>query len=400
MVANTQAVSSGLDRLLREGPALAGLPQSSRIGLLAHPASVDRQAHHALELLHASDVLRVARIFAPEHGLWGHEQDMEHVAEAREPSTGLPVISLYGDKVESLRPRPARLRDLDAVVVDLQDVGSRYYTFVYTLSFVMEAAASVGLPVVVLDRPNPIGGRHVEGPVLHPEWTSFVGRYPLPMRHGMTICELARMFNDTFGIGCDLRVVPMRGWSRGMQFEDTGLPWVPPSPNMPTPATARVYPGGCLIEGTELSEGRGTTQPFELVGAPWIDGPALAASLRLEGLPGAVFRPASFRPMFQKHAGTACAGVQVIVTDPECFRPVATYLSLLAAARSQAVDEFAWRTEPYEFEERRLAIDLLLGRSDLRPMLEQGATLEALEATWNDELQSFLALRERFLLYD
>jgi len=400
MVPNTQAVSSGLERLLREGPTVAGLARGVKIGLLAHPASIDRQAHHALQLLHASDVVRLARLFAPEHGLWGHQQDMERVADAREPLTGLPVISLYGERVDSLRPRPEHLRDLDAVVVDLQDVGSRYYTFAYTLSFVMEAAASVGLPVVVLDRPNPIGGRHVEGPVLQPGLTSFVGRYPLPMRHGMTIGELARLFNDAFGIACDLRVVPMQGWLRAMQFEDTKLPWVPPSPNMPTPATARVYPGGCLIEGTELSEGRGTTQPFELVGAPWIDGPALVASLRRQRLPGALFRPASFRPMFQKHAGSACAGVQVIVTDSERFKPVATYLMLISEARSQNVDAFAWRTAPYEFEERRLAIDLLLGRSDLRPLLEGGATLEGLETTWSDELQAFLAVRESFLMYD
>jgi uncharacterized protein YbbC (DUF1343 family) len=385
--------------LLREGPSVAALARGAKVGLLAHPASIDRQARHAAELLQKANGVQLARLLAPEHGLWGHEQDMEQVADSRDPVSGLPVISLYGDNADSLRPRAEHLEGLDAVLVDLQDVGSRYYTFVYTLSFVMEVAAAVEVPVVVLDRPNPIGGVEVEGPVLEDAMASFVGRYPLPMRHGMTIAELARMFNDRFGINCDLRVVPMHGWRRTMQFEDTGLPWVPPSPNMPTPGTARVYPGGCLIEGTELSEGRGTTSPFELVGAPWIDGGGLAESLRHHRLPGVLFRPASFRPMFQKHADLPCAGVQVIVADPGRFKPVATYLMLLLEARRQSPADFRWRRAPYEFEEQRLAIDLLLGRSDLRPMLERNAPLEELESVWNAGLQTFRASRESLLLY-
>lgn len=392
-------VITGLERLFRDGARAAGLVRNDRIGLLVHPASIDATARHALELLGGWDELRVVRLFAPEHGLWGHEQDMEPVARSIDPHTGLSVVSLYGTGRASLRPAPAELAGLAAIVCDLQDVGSRYYTFVYTLSFVMEAARDAGLPVVVLDRPNPIAGEQVEGPVLAPELSSFVGRYPLPVRHGMTVGELALLFNGGFGIGCDLRVVEMEGWRRSMPFEETGLPWVPPSPNMPTPATARVYPGGCLIEGTNLSEGRGTTTPFELVGAPWLDGLKLAEALRRQDLDGVLFRPASFRPMFQKHAGSSCRGVQVIVTHQERFRPFATYLALLREARLQSPQQFDWRTEVYEFEDERLAIDLLLGLPDLRPMLEAEAPLAEMEALWRDGLEAFAERRRRFLLY-
>jgi len=392
-------VRTGLDRFLHQGPSCAGLARGIRVGLVAHPASVDREAHHALERLADSDVCRLERLFAPEHGMWGCEQDMETVDAATEPLTGLPVVSLYGTSAASLRPRPEDLEGLDAVVVDLQDVGSRYYTFVHTLSFVMEAARERDLPVVVLDRPNPIGGERLEGPVLRPALASFVGRYPLPVRHGMTVGELARMFNGSFEIGCDLRVVRLEGWRRSMSFGQTDLPWVPPSPNMPTPATALVYPGGCLVEGTNLSEGRGTTTPFELLGAPWLDARRLAGALRGLDLPGVRFRPCSFRPMFQKHAGKACSGVQVIVSDPAVFMPFRTYLAVLTECRRQAPRAFAWREEPYEFETERLAIDLLLGREDLRPRLEAGDTPDRLETLWNDELEAFDGERQSYLLY-
>ncbi len=324
---------------------------------------------------------------------------MEPVAGGTDPDTGLPVSSLYGSDPASLRPRPGDLEELDAIVCDLQDVGSRYYTFVYTISYVMEAAREAGIPAIVLDRPNPIGGIAVEGPVLDPALASFVGRYPIPVRHGMTPGELARLFNDAFGIGCDLRVVPMTLWRRSMPFEDTRLPWVAPSPNMPSPATARVYPGGCLVEGTNLSEGRGTTRPFELTGAPWLPARALAESLEREALPGVLFRATSFRPSFHKHAGTSCAGVQVHVGDRDAFRPFATYLVLLREARRLAPEAFDWRREPYEFERDRLAIDLLLGRPGLRSMIEDGASLAELEASWERELREFLGIREKFLLY-
>ena len=324
---------------------------------------------------------------------------MEPVAAGSDPLTGLPVFSLYGADPSSLRPRTEDLEGLDAILCDLQDVGSRYYTFVYTMAHVMEAAAATGLPVVVLDRPNPIGGVAVEGPVLEPPLASFVGRYPLPVRHGMTPGELARLFNEAFEIRCDLRVVPMRGWTRRMHFDGTGLPWVAPSPNMPTPATAEVYPGGCLVEGTNLSEGRGTTRPFELVGAPWLAAPPLAEVLAREAPVGALYRATSFRPSFHKHAGESCRGIQIHVVDRAAFRPFATYLILLREARRLAPATFDWRREPYEFERDRLAIDLLLGRAGLRPLLEAGATLAEMESSWTRDLEAFLELRGNFLLY-
>lgn len=393
-------IRSGLERWLSGGaeplPTRSGV---CHVGLLAHTASVDGRARHAAGLLQSLDSVRLERIFAPEHGLWGHEQDMEGVQHSTDLLTGLPVVSLYGADRSTLAPQPETLDGLDVVVCDLQDVGSRYYTFVYTLSFVMEAAREADLPVVVLDRPNPIGGLEVEGPVLQSEWNSFVGRYPIPVRHGMTVGELACLFNEEFGIGCDLRVVEMEGWRRSMAFEETGLPWVPPSPNMPSPATAHVYPGGCLVEGTNLSEGRGTTTPFELVGAPWLDGHALAATLNRASLDGVRFRAASFRPMFQKHAGLGCGGVQIIVDDRVAYRPFACYWELLREARALDSDRFAWRTEEYEFETDRLAIDLLLGRGDLRQMLEQGVPYAEAEPLWSVELAGFIERRKRFLRY-
>jgi len=392
-------VRSGLDRWIEDGSAALGLGPGARIGLLAHPASVDRRAVHVLEWIAATRAVRLERVFAPEHGLWGHEQDMETVAGGVEPLTGAPLVSLYGDHPRTLRPAASDVAGLDAIVADLQDVGARYYTFVYTLAYAMEAAGEAGVPVIVLDRPNPIGGERIAGPVLEPALRSFVGRYPLPVRHGMTPGELARLFRGAFGVRCELRVVPLDGWSRSMRFEATGLPWIPPSPNMPSPRTAEVYPGGCLVEGTNLSEGRGTTLPFELVGAPWLDELSLARRLRDRAPAGARFRAASFRPMFQKHAGRACRGVQVLIEDADLFEPFATYLTLLAEARAADPGSFAWRAETYEFESDRPAIDFLLGRTDLRPALEQGVPVEDLVGSWRAELERFGEMRREFLLY-
>lgn len=393
------SVRTGLDRLLADGPAVAGLRDGARVALLAHAASIDAGARHASDALAEQGCLSIELLLAPEHGLWGHEQDMERVADARDALHDVPVLSLYGPDRESLRPPPERLAGLDAVVCDVQDVGSRYYTYVYTLSYVMEAAAVAGVPVVVLDRPNPIGGLAVQGPVLDASLRSFVGRFALPVRHGMTPGELALLFRDAFGVGDELRVVELEGWRRAMLWPETGLAWVPPSPNMPTPATALVYPGGCLVEGTTLSEGRGTTTPFELVGAPWLDGRALAERLRERAPAGALFRAASFRPMFHKYAGRPCGGVQVIVGEPGCFRPFETYLVLIAEARALAPGEFAWRSEPYEFETDRAAIDLLLGRPELRERLEAGLGLAELAEGWEAQLAAFAELRARALLY-
>jgi len=392
-------VVTGLERIVRDGPGAVGLSAGSRIGVLAHAASIDSEGRHAVDLLRSLPGLHVERLFAPEHGLYGHEQDMEAVAGTTDAPSGLPVVSLYGSDAASLRPQPSQLDDLDAVIFDCQDVGSRYYTYVATLSYLMESALEAGVRVVVLDRPNPIDGVHVEGPVLAGGLASFVGPHPIPVRHGMTTGELARLLNESCGIGCDLHVVPMEGWRRSMLFGETALPWVPPSPNMPALSTALVYPGGCLVEGTNLSEGRGTTTPFELAGAPWLDGARLADALREQNLPGVVFRACSFRPSFHKHASTTCGGVQVIVRDAGSFKPFSTYLVLLREARRLAPDAFRWRTKAYEFEKERLAIDLLLGREELRPMLERGAALDEMEGSWAGALDSFLALRAGYLSY-
>ena len=284
-------------------------------------------------------------------------------------------------------------------MVDLQDVGARYYTFVWTMALAMRAAAPSGLPVIVLDRPNPLGGERLEGNLPDPRFASFVGLYPLPTRHGMTIGELASYLNDTHGLGCDLTVVPMLGWRRAMRWEDTGLPWVAPSPNMPTPDTARVYPGGCLVEGTNLSEGRGTTRPFEWVGAPFLDGERLERALTRRRLPGARFRAIGFEPAFHKWKGERCGGVQVHVTDPDRFRPVATYLAIIAEARRQSPRRFRWRKPPYEFERRKLPIDLLGGGPSMRVAIERGAPLARLEASWSRDLARFIRARRPFLLY-
>ena len=395
-----QHVRSGLDRFLDATSDLAGLRPGCRVGLLAHAASVDRHGRHAVARLDADPRLDLVRLFAPEHGIHGEAQDMESVGDDPADPRGRETISLYGEDPASLRPRPEHLRDLDAVVCDLQDVGSRYYTFVYTIAYVMEAAGEAGIPVVVLDRPDPIDGETLEGPLLDPSLASFVGRFPLPVRHGMTPGELARWFAGEVGIEVDLRVVPMSGWRRDMHFEQTGLPWIHPSPNMPTVDTAFVYPGGCLIEGTGLSEGRGTTRPFELVGAPWLPTGELAARLSALELPGLLFVDTRFRPMFQKHAGASCAGVQIVVTDRAALRSFSAYLALIREARRLGGDAFDWRREPYEFETERLAIDLLLGRPELRPMLESNTPIPEIEATWQPALEKFKATRRPYLLYD
>src|SRR5262245_50382203 len=282
------SVLSGLEMLARRAAPL----QDRRVGLLCHQASVTRDLTHAVDVVASLRGVRLAALFAPEHGLAGAAQDLVRVGSTTDASTGLSVWSLYDRR---LAPTEPMLKVIDALIVDLQDVGSRYYTFVWTMTLSMRACAAAHVPVIVLDRPNPLGGVVMEGNVPDPHWPSFVGLHPLPIRHGMTIGELAAYLNATHGIGCDLSVVPMQGWRRAMLWEDTGLPWVAPSPNMPTPDTARVYPGGCLIEGTNLSEGRGTTRPFELVGAPFLDGRRLVGELARRGLPGVVFRAAAFQ---------------------------------------------------------------------------------------------------------
>ncbi|MBI5576942.1 MAG: DUF1343 domain-containing protein [Deltaproteobacteria bacterium] len=390
-------MESGLDVLVgkRFGP-LRGLA----VGLVCNPTSVDRRLRHAADLFHAAKGVRLAALFGPEHGVRGDVQYMAAVGNERDNRTGVPVHSLYGKDAESLRPDDRKLRGLDALVFDIQDVGARYYTYQATMLFCMEAASRAKLAFFVLDRPNPIGGIAVEGPRLSPGFESFCGVHDVAVRHGLTVGELARMYREERGLSLELAVIPCRGWRRGMHQRDTGLPWVFPSPNMPTPETALVYPGMCLLEGTNLSEGRGTTRPFELFGAPWLDSCLLAEALSTERLPGAAFRPASFVPTWDKHAGTRCNGAEVVVTDRGTFRPFRTGMACIAAARAQNNGRFRWRTEPYEFVERIPAFDLLCGSAREREAIERGRGWQELAAAWSSEERAFAKRRTRHLLYE
>ena len=369
-----------------------------RLGLLCNPASVTLDFVPAPQALLAAG-LDVRVLFGPEHGLTGAAQDMEAVGGG-EPSR-LPVISLYGETFDDLAPKGEHLEGLDAVVCDLPDVGSRYYTFVWSIALVMRECAKRRIPVVVLDRPNPLGGEVVEGNLPEERLLSFVGLHPVPVRHGMTPGEIARWTNATQGFGCDLTVVPMRKAGRTpsrREIAETPA-WVLPSPNMPTPGTARVYPGGCLVEGTNLSEGRGTTRPFELLGAPWLDADEAAARANALGMPGVVFRPHVFRPTFQKHAGETCGGVQAHVTDFALFRPYETYLRVIKALRDMDPGRFRWRTETYEYRDDVPAIDLLTGTPTYRRLVDAGEPLETWIATFRDDEARFDEERRPHLLY-
>jgi uncharacterized protein YbbC (DUF1343 family) len=353
-----------------------------RVGVLCHPASVAGDLTHVVDRLIEIGI-RPQRLFGPEHGVRGEAQDMAGVDGGYDRRTGIPVSSLYGSAFESLTPTEADLADIDVLVVDLQDIGSRYYTYVWTMGLAMTAAAAAGVSVVVLDRPNPLGGILIEGGPVSPGYESFVGLGSVPVRHGLTIGEMAKLIAAGISWGpapfdkplnLDLTIVAMRGWRREMGFEDTGQPWVLPSPNMPTVDTAFVYPGLCLVEGTNLSEGRGLTRPFEIVGAPFLDGDRWARDLAAMNLPGVRLRPLSFRPTFHKFAGDSCGGLQLHVIDRTTFRPYRTGLALLACARAQARDQFSWRTEPYEFVRHPIAIDLLNGTDAIRLRMESSPT--------------------------
>jgi uncharacterized protein YbbC (DUF1343 family) len=390
------AVLTGLDRVAAGESEALGLVRGRRVGLLAHPASVDHQLRHAEAVLRAAGA-QVAALFGPEHGYAGEAQDMIGVEEERREQ--IPVYSLYGSTFEDLSPRPAWLRGLDAMVIDLQDVGSRYYTFVWSAALMLKECARAGVPCVVLDRPNPLGGVVLEGAPQRPGYRSFVGLYDVPVRHGMTIGEIATMVQELDGLDREsLHVVKMFGYDRAMEWYDTGLPWVLPSPNMPTPNTAYVYPGGCLIEGTNLSEGRGSTRPFEMWGAPFVDGQRLARDLAPHA-EGAVLRPLMFEPTFHKHAGKRCGGVQVHVMDPAKFRSYALYLRMIAYVAMSAGGAFSFRTETYEYVSDRPAIDLLTGGPEFREAVESRQALDDLFAFYGRSLAPFEALRREWLLY-
>ncbi|HEU4728055.1 MAG TPA: DUF1343 domain-containing protein [Kofleriaceae bacterium] len=390
-------VQTGLARLVSEGSSLL---EGRRIGLLVNPTAVDPRLHHAIDVLRARPELKIAALFGPEHGVRGDAQDMISVEASRDARSDLPVHSLYGTTLESLTPTPAMLDDIDVMVYDIQDVGSRYYTFVWTMVLAMRACAAAGKAFCVLDRPNPLGGVHIEGATIAPGFESFVGLVSCPVRHGMTAGEIARWRHSVEKLDLELMVLGMRGWQRDMRYDHTGLPWVMPSPNMPTPDTALVYPGMCLVEGTELSEGRGTTRPFELAGAPYLDGHRLAADLTAMGLPGVLFRPVVFTPMFHKHHAKPCGGVQLHVTNPETYRPYRTGVAFLKACYDQSPASFRWRDKAYEFVDTIPAIDLLAGGDGLRKGIEAGASLAELTARWPRDEGDFAAERADYLLYE
>ena len=340
-----------------------------------------------------------ALLFAPEHGLEGIAQDMEGVVDARDPLTGVPVRSLYGDDATSLRPSAEDFQGIESVVVDVPDIGTRYYTFAASMDGLMAVCTKIGVEVVVLDRPNPLGGIRREGALVQPGFESFVSQLPTPIRHGLTLGEIALLLHRERYPDLELTVVGCRGWQRGQTFETTGLPWVPPSPNMPTLDTALLYPGLCLVEATTLSEGRGTTRPFHLVGAPWLDARRLIERLRTLNLPGVGFRPTQFRPEFQKHAHEVCTGVELHITDPEALEPLCLGLHLLKAIYDQHPQEFGWRSQPYEFVSDIPALDLLTGSPETRKTIEAGDTLEPLLARWREDVRLFEGSLEGVLLY-
>jgi uncharacterized protein YbbC (DUF1343 family) len=384
-------VLTGLEALLRQPQLLHG----RRIGLVTNPTGVTRDLTPVAEALLCVNGVELRALFGPEHGLRGAVQDAIAVRGSIDPASGLPVHSLYG---EHRKPSAGMLDGLSTLVFDMQDIGCRYYTYAYTLSYIMEAAAEHGIEVIVLDRPNPITGAHVEGPVLSVDMASFVGRYPIPVRHGLTIGEFARYINAEFAIGCTLTVVPMGGWRHAMWFDQTGLPWVAPSPNIATPDTCAVYPGTCLFEGTNLSEGRGTTHPFEWIGAPWVDGPALAAGLNGRGIPGVRFRAIEFEPTFGKHMGAACQGVQVHVVDRVRLRPFELGLHMLVACLDLFRGEFEFL--PTSWEGQPPHIDLLTGDPAIRLALLDGADVREIARRWSRDVRAFARQRTRSLLYD
>jgi len=382
-------VKTGLEILLSDH--MRDLANTS-IGIVANHASVTSG------LIHISDALKsagasIVALFGPEHGARGDVADGEVIGDATDERLGVPVYSLYG---KNRAPTREMLDGIDMMIVDLQDVGSRFYTFLYTMSHVMAACGEHGVPVWVLDRPNPITGINPDGPILEPEFSSFVGMYAIPTRHALTVGELARLFRARFGVECDLRVIEMKGWSRGMWFDQTGLPWVLPSPNMPSLETAMVYPGLCLIEGTNLSEGRGTVRPFETFGAPWIDPSELKSALMRYDLPGVDFREAYFIPNASKFQGTRCAGLQVYVTDRDSFRPVVTGVAVIAALHGLYPDQFAFR--PPSAEGRRF-FDLLAGTASVREAINAGASPWDIAATWQAGLADYAQACRTAMLY-
>lgn len=375
---------AGLEVLLTEQQALVA---GKRVGLITNHTGVDRQMNHAIDLIRKAPGARLTALFAPEHGIRGLVQAGGKVADTVDERSGVKVYSLYG---AVRRPTPEMLAEVDVLVYDIQDVGARFYTFISTMGEGMDAAAEKGIPFIVLDRPNPLADLRVEGRMMDMSYKSFVGAYPIPARFGMTPGELAGFYRDRMEKKVDLKVVKMRNWKRSTWYDQTGLAWIPPSPNIPSLTAAIVYPGTCLIEGTNVSEGRGTTTPFEIIGAPWIDGYKLADELRKANLPGILFRPAGFTPTFSKYQGEVCQGVQLHVVDRDRFEPVRTALHLLKALKQLWPDKFQWRS----------SLDRLSGSDDVRLALERGDTPEQIVESWSAALKEYEEVRRGYFLYD
>jgi uncharacterized protein YbbC (DUF1343 family) len=388
-------VRTGIDLFEKKWP---GRLKGARIGLLVHPASINRVFKHTVDHLSKYRKCRLSALFGPQHGIRGETQDnMIEWEGFRDKNTGMPIFSLYG---QTRKPYPEMLEEIDVLAIDLQDIGARYYTFVWTMELCMQACMETKKSVVLFDRPNPIGGHITEGPILDQHYSSFVGQRPLPIRHGMTIGEMGTYLHHEYYPSLDFHVIPMDGWKRKMWFDETGLPWIMPSPNMPALDTAIVYPGMCLLEGTNISEGRGTTRPFEIFGAPFIDPDTLVNHLMKSKLPGVIFRPIYFQPTFQKHIGRLCGGAQIHISDRDKFRPFKTGVAVIKAIRDLYPRKFAWKQPPYEYEFTKMPIDVLAGTDRLRRDIESSVSLELMEAWWQEECREFEStVRKRYLIY-
>ncbi|MFJ7940733.1 exo-beta-N-acetylmuramidase NamZ domain-containing protein [Peribacillus sp. NPDC096622] len=380
-----QKVSPGIEVLLEEEKnVLSG----KKVGLITNPTGIDSKLTSIVDLLNDDPDINLTALFGPEHGVRGDAQAGASVEYYIDEKTGLPVYSLYG---KTKKPTPEMLKDVEVLVFDIQDVGTRYYTYIYTMAYAMEAAKENDIPFIVLDRPNPQGGESVDGPVLEPEFSSFVGLYPIPLKHGMTVGELATLFNKEFNIGADLKVIKMKGWKRDMDYDDTGLPFVLPSPNMPAVSTTFVYPATGLIEGTNVSEGRGTTKPFELIGAPYINSDELAGKLNALRLPGVKFRAASFTPTFSKHAGKLSHGVEIYITDREEFKAVPTGLHIIKTIQDLYPGDFEFLAANN--------FNLLIGNGWVMSRIEDGSSVNEIMKEYQVKQDAFKKVRKNYLLY-
>ena len=387
-------VKLGLEKILNEE---INCLKNLRIGLICNQASVNHQFQHAADLFFENDNLNLVSLFGPQHGIRGDVQDnMVETSHTIDKLTKLPIYSLYS---ETRQPTEEMLSNIDALVFDLQDVGGRVYTFIYTMANAMKACARFGKKIFVLDRPNPIGGLAVEGNFLEKGQESFVGQFPIPMRHGLTVGELAKLFNKEFNINCSLKIIPMNNWERKDFYDETDAPWVMPSPNIPSVDTTMVFPSTVYFEGTQVSEGRGTTRPFEIVGAPYIDSKEYADALSILKLPGVIFRPINFLPTFQKYSNQSCGGVFLHITERDSFEPVITGLAMIKTVYDLFPKDFKWKDTPYEYEFDRNPFDIIAGTTKVREMIEKGKSIDEIKLSWKDDVKDFSELREKYFLY-